>query len=583
VSEKAATNSAAQRLPLLRSWFFGVALGFGIALVAAVVSLRWTIPASPPRIMSASAVTNDGLPKCTELATDGPRIYFSVWKNRRAVLAHAPAPGGETEFVPSISIGPDMDACLRGISPDAQRLIIATGKQFTSMHGFPLWLMATSGSTARRMGELIANDADWSPDGQRLAYVTGNQVWLAERDFRNRRKLVEHQDLLSYPRWSPDGQRIRFTSLAWQTLQNTIWEVDADGGHLHPVLPGWPAEQWGGRWMPRSEYFVFNSESNVWALHEPVKEFWPRKHQVAQLTFGPLRFGAPLPSRDGHRIYAVGQLQRGELLRYDVKKRQLLPAFPGLSADGLEFSRDRQWMAYVTYPQGDLWRSRLDGTQRQQLTSAPLKPFQPRWSPDGRLLVFSARSPGQPWRLYVMPASGGLPKEILPANRPTDSRTPSWSPDGKTLVTSSPTPSLSLVFYDIQSGKISPVPGSAGLAEPRWSPDGRYISALRTADGTVLLFDVGQQQWREGVAPKRCAFQSWTSDSSQFYCMVGKGESIAQFDVKTGRSENLVDLNKYHIARSLYNSWLGVSADDAPLVLIDVGTQEIYSLEWREQ
>ena len=240
-------------------------------------------------------------------------------------------------------------------------------------------------------------------------------------------------------------------------------------------------------------------------------------------------------------------------------------------------------MAYVTYPQGDLWRSRLDGTQRQQLTSAPLKPFQPRWSPDGRLRrVFSEKpraaveivSNAGLWRTTQGNSSG------QPSHRQQNS---SWSPDGKTLVTSSPTPSLSLVFYDIQSGKISPVPGSAGLAEPRWSPDGRYISALRTADGTVLLFDVGQQQWREGVAPKRCAFQSWTSDSSRFYCMVGKGESIAQFDVKTGRSENLVDLNKYHIARSLYNSWLGVSADDAPLVLIDVGTQEIYSLEWREQ
>ena len=583
VAEPAPSSSVAWWYSISRRRFFGVALGFGMGLAVTAVALHWTVPSPAPRIMSAFAITNDRLPKRPELATDGPRLYFSVWENRRTVLAYAPAPGGETELIPSTSIGPDMHACLRGISPDGQHLIVATGKQFTRIEGFPLWQVTTSGSAARRMGELIANDADWSPDGRRLVYVTGNQVWVAERDFRNRRKLLEHQHLLSYPRWSPDGRHIRFTSLTWETVQNTIWEIDAEGGHLRPILPGWPAEQWGGRWVPGSDHFVFNSESNLWALHEPTKQFWPGKHRPVQLTSGPLSFGAPLPSTDGRRIFAVGELQRGELLRYDMKTRALLPAFPGLSADALELSRDRQWMAYVTYPQGDLWRSRVDGTLRQQLTSAPLKPFQPRWSPDGRLLVFSARSPGQPWKLYVMPASGGLPKEILPASRPTDSRTPSWSPDGKILVTSSPTPSLSLVFYDMQSGKVSPVPGSAGLAEPRWSPDGRYISATRAEDSAILLFDVDQQQWRESIVPKQCSYQSWTADSTRFYCMVGKGEAIAQFDVRTGRSENLLDLTKYQIARSLYHSWLGISPDDSPLILIDMGTQEIYSLEWQEQ
>src|SRR5262249_17238279 len=151
-------------------------------------------------------------------------VYFTAWKDGRDVLAYVPAPGGETEFISRRAIGTDTYACIRGISPDGQQLTVVTGKQATSISGFHLWLVTTSGQGARPVCDIIANDADWSPDGRQMAYATGNQIWIAENDFRNRRKLVEHEGLASYPRWSPDGRRIRFTSMAWETYQKTIWE-----------------------------------------------------------------------------------------------------------------------------------------------------------------------------------------------------------------------------------------------------------------------------------------------------------------------------------------------------------------------
>src|SRR5512132_3272274 len=106
------------------------------------------------------------------------------------------------------------NAFLRGISPDGQQLLVATGRQFTREDGFPLWTVRPSGLAGRRLGELVGNDVDWAPDGRRITYATYNQVWTADASGTHRRKVAENGGLASYPRWSPDGRRIRFTSLA---------------------------------------------------------------------------------------------------------------------------------------------------------------------------------------------------------------------------------------------------------------------------------------------------------------------------------------------------------------------------------
>lgn len=54
------------------------------------------------------------------------------------------------------------------------------------------------------------------------------------------------------------------------------------------------------------------------------------------------------------------------------KSGRFQPFLPGLSADCCVYSNDGKWIAYVTYPERDLWRSRADGSQRQQLTWPPM-------------------------------------------------------------------------------------------------------------------------------------------------------------------------------------------------------------------
>jgi len=79
----------------------------------------------------------------------------------------------------------------------------------------------------------------------------------------------------------------------------------------------------------------------------------------------------PIPSPDGKKLFADGWLPRGELVRYDGKSREFVPFLSGISVDQLDFSRDGKWVVYVSNPDGTLWRSRADGSERLQLTSPP--------------------------------------------------------------------------------------------------------------------------------------------------------------------------------------------------------------------
>ena len=92
------------------------------------------------------------------------------------------------------------------------------------------------------------------------------------------------------------------------------------------------------------------------------------------MTSSPIRWGAPVFSKDGKTIFASGVIPKGELVRLDSKSGQFLPFLGGISANLVVFSKDGQAVAYVSYPDGVLWRANKDGSERVQLSSPPLSP-----------------------------------------------------------------------------------------------------------------------------------------------------------------------------------------------------------------
>ena len=98
-----------------------------------------------------------------------------------------------------------------------------------------------------------------------------------------------------------------------------------------------------------------------------------RSMRPIQLTSGPISYEGASVSRDGKHVFAIGTTQRGELVRYDMKSHEFVPFLSGISAVEPSFSRDGQWVAYESFPDENLWRSRSDGSDKMQLTYPPIK------------------------------------------------------------------------------------------------------------------------------------------------------------------------------------------------------------------
>jgi len=293
---------------------------------------------------------------------------------------------------------------------------------------------------------------------------------------------------------------------------------------------------------------------------------------------------SPVPSTDGKKLFVRGEQPRGELARYDLKSGQFAPYLSGISVEGVDFSKDGKWVVYSAYPEGTLWRSHVDASERLQLTFPPMMVGLPNWSPDGKRIAFCGNEPGRPWKIYIISADGGIPQQAMPEEQ--NECDPSWAPDGNSLafgdlfaVGRSRTTAIHVL--DIQSQRVTTLSGSDGLFAPRWSPDGRYIVAQSADQQKLFLFDTKNKEWAE-LVDLPAGYYSWSRDGKFVYFDVHSINDPAIYRVCAAdrKVERVVSLKGYGRAQGLMGSWMGLAPDDSPLVLYDVGVQEIYALDW---
>jgi serine/threonine protein kinase/Tol biopolymer transport system component len=548
-----------------------------LVLGAAVLGYLWMRPEPVPKVSNYLQLTHDGKHKWLA-GTDGSRLYLSYGAYASRSIAEISIAGGELTRIPTPS--PNLEAA--DISPDGAELLVvdSQGKPDTG----PLWGLPVLGGSPRRLGDTVGIDGTWSPDGKMLAYCNGNELFLAKADGTESRKLVtmKDSDLIYHASWSPDGGHLRFDVQNPADGSRFLWEITLDGADLHRLLPGWnkpPDSECCGRWTADGKYFVFVSRGQIWALPQKggLLHSGP---QPVPLTSSPLWLTSPLPSKDGKKLFVVGRTFWGELTRFDVKSGQFVPFLGGISAEYVAFSRDGQWVAYVSYPEGTLWRSKADGSERMQLTYPPNYAMLPRWSPDGKKIVFFENIADKPSRIYEVSPEGGIPRQLMPDD-PQPQWDPNWSPDGSKIVFGgAPYNAASAVrILDLASRQVSTLPGSTGLFQPSWSPDGRYISAVSSDSKTLGLFDFQTQKWTE-VAKGTLGWPNWSKDGQHLQILDSSGTgAILRIRLSDRNVERVVDLKNFSHTGHLWTG-LAIAPDDSPLLLRDVGDQGVYALDW---
>ena len=559
----------------------------GLAAVAAAGTalVYWLVPPLPsPKVSGYAQITHDARPKFL-MGTDGSRLYLQEQAQGFSFpIAQVSAAGGQVAPIP---VSPPTLIVLN-VSPDGSDLLVAD-RPGTVAEG-PLSALPVLGGSPRRLADTAGHDGAWSPDGKKLVYAKGNDLHLAGGDGTESHRLASLSGRAWGTAWSPDGSLIRFAVLDPKTRVSSLWQVLADGTNLHPLLAGWRQStrrsdisglsgECCGRWTPDGKYFVFDSGGQLWALREKDSLLRKVSREPMQLTSGAINYGFPIPSKDGRKLFAVAGLVRGELVRYNGKSKAIEPFLSGISAQDMAFSKDGQWVAYVSYPEGTLWRSKADGSDRLQLSFPPLYAMLPRWSPDGKQLVFFDYQTGKPMRIYLVSADGGTPQAMMPGG-PQSQADPTWSPDGNSVAFGGVFSALDGIhILDLKTRQVSTLPGSDKLFSPRWSPDGRYMVGMPTDSLGLRLFDFKTEKWAV-LSNTAAGYPGWSQDGKYVYFLQQEPDvGVFRVGIRDRKVEQVVSVKGFQLT-GYWGMWLGLAPDDSPLLLKDTGSQEIVALEW---
>jgi len=552
--------------------FFGVTVG--------LVTYLFRPPPPPLQVTAVTRLSQSGHAfRLEHMLTDGVRLYYHEFTGTSFRLRQVLLPDMGDTLVPGLP----PDFLFRGLSPDHTTFL--TMPRPVDHLPLPFWLVPVVGGQPRRMGNFLANEAAWSPDGSLLVYARGPDLFVVGSDGTGERFLARLPGWVGDLRWSPDGRRLRLT-VSDTKGQLALWELAADGSRLHPLRFPWPGSplECCGEWTADGRYFVFESRregtSNIWALEEKSNCLRCGDPKPIQLTFGPMNYYRPLPSHDGKQIFAIGTQPLGKLQRYDLTRKKFVRFLEGLSADQLDFTRDGQWVTYVSFPEGTLWRARSDGSQALRLTSLPLRVGSPRWSPDGKRIAFAALRPGEVWKVYTISLDGGNPEPIVFESDSQPDVT--WFPAGDSLVygrhfIAEKKPAIALYRANPLTGRTERIAGTDGLYSPRVSPDGHYLAALEVVSHGLFVIDVKTGK-RTQLSHRQADYPAWSADSRYLYfnTIVTTDPAVFRVRVPDGKEERITKVD--FAPPGVYGVWTGLAPDGSLLVLRNRDRTEVYAL-----
>jgi DNA-binding winged helix-turn-helix (wHTH) protein/Tol biopolymer transport system component len=551
-------------------------------------------PRALAKVLRVHQLTHSGqVDPWGKLVTDGSRIFFVVRDVTGWNLMQTSVEGGSIQRTPT----PFDNTRIFDLSPDHSQFLI--GQLTRRGEETALWLWPVQGGAPRRLGDANAQEAVWSPNGDLIAYVQGESIELTDPSGAHSRVLAKFHPAPHSLVWSPDAKRLRFTQTNLLESTDSMWEINLDGGGLRRVLPEGERvpHEGSGTWLAGGKYFAFSSgvdlraslavdtEASLWLMEEDRGIFRRKTSDPVQLTTGPIAFDHPIAMPDGKRIFAIGSHDEYQLLRIDPKSSVHTAMLAESGATDMDFSLDGQWVVYAARENGTLWKSRIDGSGKVQLTAGATGAFAPHWSPDQKEILFTGFLIDSQPRLYVVSAQGGTPRNVLPTANKWASVSGDWRTDGRQIVLdvqeieSGRPPDIRIL--DLESTKLTKLIGSEGFIEPRWSADGRYIAALNPAKKQVALYDCKLEKWSVLAEANFPAALRWSPGGDALYYQdVDEVEqSVFRVPMATRETERVVGLGDLLSSGVMRCIFTGLSPDGSVYVTVDHGDVDVYAVD----
>ena len=353
------------------------------------------------------------------------------------------------------------------------------------------WYGSAAAQEPRPDRPLWMREARVSPDGQSIAFVYRGQIWVVASKGGDAVPLTERQFRSTAPVWSPDSKLIAFASDRYNAAD--VFVMPAGGGAIRRLTSHSQAEK----------PLAFTSDGKRVVFSAP---------RSADLKTDYL---SPVLARSG-MIYSV-PVDGG-------RERLVMPhaaRMAAISPDGKtlayvrQISLELEWRKReISGGTPDIWLYDLDKKAHRRLTTYRGMERCPRFSPDGKSLIFAAEMPagwkGEPdakpetFNLWRMALNGEGVPERLTSHDTLPVRFPSVAQDGTIVYT-----------WDTESYRLDPGAASAvkvpvrirqgtfytgqvfsklndQITELAISPNDKEVAVVARGDVFVIASDSGQ-------------------------------------------------------------------------------------------
>ncbi len=583
------SGSASSPVPRWRISSFSVQVAAAATILMGVaLSFGWRLTTQPViQVTGVAQLTSDGIAK-RNLVTDGKQLYFTEDVGGEEVLATMATSGGPIRQIALPFANPEA----QDLSPDG-KLILVLSRQGHEEE-FPLWIVPTAGGSPFQISGINAQAAAWSPNGTWIAYGAGSNVYLITPDGRQPHELSHLSVVPRALRWSADSKHLLVLVRKSPVGTISLWQLEvnddsnAGAGTASPrlLVDDCCREEYLARDGDAYLSVTNEAEGGQHLLYLHPRSWW-EKHslQVIDIATQLKRIQGIAVDSASRRIFVLSHSQvQAELVRYDRVSRNFTMLIPGIAATFVDYAKRTGWITYVRPSDSTLWLSRVDGSEAKQLSPTGMPVELPRWSPDGKRIAFMGKQGDRPWRILIVPLTGGVPRE---ASRGDDNQgAPTWSPDARSLVYGNvhcqEEQTCAIHKIDVETGRVTAIPDSGGLATARWSPDGRYIAALHPVRRELYIFDLGDQKWRRLAQGIDGNDLNWSSDSRCLYAstsMTGHAQ-ILRIPIE-GRGGQVI-LNVDSLSKSVghLGPWFSLAPDDSIILNRWLDGSEIYELNY---
>jgi len=412
-----------------------------------------------------------------------------------------------------------------------------------------IWSVPPLGGTPRKLIEGGLN-ANWSRDGSKLVFERGTEIWIADSDGTNQRKVDGIPPIADLrrdrmPSLSPDGSLIAYFQVTTSGVLGDFWVIPAAGGQPRRLTSD-IAEGSSPAWSPDGKYVVFASERGgsltLWKI--PVTGGSPPQ---------PMLSGAGDDSDAGicgDRLLYRHTRQAFVLTLSDPltsQTRELRNSTSEIVAPAFSPNGDRiAFFSHEADGEIHLFTIQPDGSKLTRITSGKGEQnTMPQWSADGAYLHYYQARPVLSYR--KIPATGGQSIEIENGWNWGIQNSAQVDPAGERLVyslTKQNGDRTALVRY-LNSGKEEKL--DVGLGNVRWAADGKSVLGFDRVpgrrDGNILVCPAKPgtcEKLTSGYMPR------WSNDASIIYFLrfnkFSDGGDLYRIHRKTGVETPVAEL-----------------------------------------